>query len=572
MSDAAANTAAELLRQGAQLRERAQYAAAERSLLGALELEHDFAAAHFELGLTYRDQGKLEDAADYFQLAAHFAPAFVAASFELGETLAKLERADAAIAAYRQALAHDGGHGAAWRGLGNLLKTGGELNEAIDCYRSAVACAPASADAHGRLAYALYRVGRYAEARRSFDAALARDPKLLEAHHNLGLLLLETGQPAAALHSFGRALALGPDRIETRACVAHALRDLGRLDEAVAHYDAVLARHPQFADAVINRSYALLMQEDYAAGWSAYAQRFASGAMATRGFPYPEWQGQALAGKRILVYAEQGLGDEIMFASCLPDLLQTGAHCVIECNTRLAALFRRSFPQASVHGADKNDDKHWLKKLPPVNFQVAIGSLPQYLRRSRADFPARGDYLVADAQRSGTWRRKLTAGTALRVGIAWRGGTPRSRQFMRSTALPQWLPILHSAGATFCALQYGDIAAELEDLRVQSGQTVTQLGAAVNDPDELAAIIGALDLVISIDNSVAHVAGALGQTVWTLLPDSPEWRYPRRGTAMPWYPSMRLFRRAGGETWAPVIERVAAELAGFAARGGERAN
>ncbi len=569
MSDAAANTAAELHRQGAQLRERAQYAAAERSLLRALELEHDFAAAHFELALTYRDQGKLEDAADYFQLAAHFAPEFAAASFELAETLVKLERAEAALAAYRQALARDGRHGAAWRGLGNLLKTGGELNEAIDCYRSAVECAPASADARGRLAYALYRAGRYAEARRSFDAALALEPNWLEAHHNLGLLLLETGEPAAALQSFERALALGPDVVETRACVAHALRDLGRLDEAVAHYDAVLARSPQFADAVINRSYALLMRDDYAAGWGAYAQRFASGAMVARGFPYPEWQGQPLAGKRLLVYAEQGLGDEIMFASCLPDLLRTGAHCVIECNTRLTALFQRSFPQASVHGADKNDDKHWLKKLPPVDFQAAIGSLPQYLRRSRADFPARGGYLVADAQRSGAWRRKLAAGTALRVGIAWRGGTPRSRQFVRSTALPQWLPILRSTGATFYALQYGDIAAELEDLRAQSGIAVAQLGAAVNDLDELAAIIGALDLVISIDNTVAHVAGALGQAVWTLLPDSPEWRYPRRGTAMPWYPSMRLFHRAGGETWPPVIERVAAELAGLAARGRE---
>lgn len=558
--------AAELHRQGAQLRRRAQYADAERSLLRALDLEHDFAAAHFELGLTYRDQGKLEDAADHFQLAAHFAPAFAAASFELGETLAKLERADAAIAAYRQALVHDHRYGAAWLGLGNLLKTGGELDEAIDCYRSAVECAPDHAEAQGRLAYALYRVGRYADARRSFDVALALNPASLEAHHNLGLLLLETGEPAAALHSFERALALGPDVVETRACVAHALRDLGRMDEALAHYDAVLARHPQFADAVVNRSYALLMQEDYAAGWSAYAQRFASGAMAARGFPYPEWQGQPLAGKRILVYAEQGLGDEIMFASCLPDLLQTGAQCVIECNTRLAALFKRSFPQASIHGADKNDDKQWLRKLPPVDFQAAIGSLPQYLRRSRAEFPARGGYLVADAQRSKTWRQKLAAGSALKVGIAWRGGTPRSRQFVRSTALPQWLPLLSSSCATFCALQYGDISAELEGLRAQSGKTVAHLGAAVNDLDELAAIIGALDLVITIDNTIAHVAGALGQTVWTLLPECPEWRYPRHGAAMPWYPSMRLFHRAVAESWEPVIGRVAAELAGLAAR------
>ena len=562
MSDAGAATAAELHREGVLLRQRAQHADAERSLLRAIELEHDFAPAHLELGLNYRDQGKFEDAADYLQLAAHFAPESAAAAFELGETLAKLARVDAAKAAYREALARDRRHGAAWLGLANLLKTDGELAESIDCYRFAVACEPAGANAHARLGYALYRMGRHDEARPCFDAALALEPDLMEAHHNLGLMLLETGNAAAALESFGRALAIGPELIETRACIAHALRDLGRLDEAIAQYDAVLAQHPNFTDAVINRSYALLMKDDYADGWDAYARRFTSGAMVARGFPYPEWQGQPLAGKRLLVYAEQGLGDEIMFASCLPDVLRAGADCVIECNTRLAELFRRSFPQARVHGADKNGDKHWLRKSQPVDVQAAIGSLPQYLRRARADFPARRGYLMADAQRAEFWRGKLAAGAALRVGIAWRGGTPRSRHLVRSTELPQWLPLLRVPGATFCALQYGDIAAELADLHARSGTTVTPLGDAVNDLDELAAVISALDLVISIDNTVAHLAGALGQNAWTLLADSPEWRYPRAGAAMPWYPSMRLFRRTD-VIWEPVVERVAAELAQF---------
>jgi Tfp pilus assembly protein PilF len=471
---------------------------------------------------------------------------------------------DAAETAYREALAREPRNCAGWLNLGNLLKAGDDWSGAIECYRSAVACDPAAADAHCRLGYALYKAGRYAESQPCFGAALALSPDMVEAQHNLGLLLLETGHADDALLCFKRALAINPQIIETRACVAHALRDLGRLDEAIGRYDEVLAAQPQFADAVINRSYALLMKEDYAAGWAAYERRFSCGAMAARGFPYTPWRGEPLAGKRILVYAEQGLGDEIMFASCVPDLLQLAAQCVIECNTRLAALFRRSFPQAHVHGADKHDDKQWLARLPPVDFQVAMGSLPQYFRRDRADFPTRHGYLAADAQRGGVWRKQLGAASALRVGVAWRGGMLRSRQFTRSTALPQWLPLLRSEGATFCALQYGNIAAELEELRVQSGVTVAHLGNAVDDLDELAAIISALDLVISVDNTVAHLAGALGKPAWTLLPCSPEWRYPLHGDVMPWYPSMRLFHRARGENWEPLIDRVAGELASAA--------
>jgi tetratricopeptide (TPR) repeat protein len=557
-------TAADLHRHGMLSRRRGQYAEAERDLLRAIELEHDFAAAHFDLALIYRDTGQLEDAADYLQLAVHFAPDLAAGWFELGGVLARLERVDAACTAYREALARDARHADAWLSLGSLLKAADDLNAAIDCYRRAVACEPASADAHCRLGHALYKAGRYAQARVSFEAALALRPDMVEAQHNLGLLLLETGHAAEALQRFERALAIDPDIIETRACIAHALRDLGRMGEALAQYDAVLARNPAFTDAIINRSYALLMQEDYAAGWAAYERRFTSGAMELRDFPHASWQGERLAGKRILVYAEQGLGDEIMFASCLPDLLRTGAHCVIECNTRLAAIFRRSFPQAHVHGAAKNDKKDWVRKLPPIDCQIAIGSLPRYFRRARTDFPAQGGYLAAAAQRSGYWRNELAAGSALSVGIAWRGGTPRSRQFTRSTALPQWLPLLRCQGAKFYALQYGDIAHELAELSMQGGVTITQLGDAVHDLDELAAIISSLDLVVSVDNTVAHLAGALGKTVWTLLPESPEWRYPRRGAAMPWYPSMRLFRRGIGEGWEPVIDRVTMELADIA--------
>jgi tetratricopeptide (TPR) repeat protein len=407
----------------------------------------------------------------------------------------------------------------------------------------------------------LYKLGRYEESRASHAVALAVKPDFAEVHHNLGLLQLKTGYPEEALASFERALELRPDTPETQTCIAHALRDLGRLDEALAHYDGVLARQSHFGDAAINRCYALLMRGDYAAGWADYECRFAATGTPPRGFPFPEWRGEPLADKRILIYAEQGLGDEIMFASCVPDVLKRALHVVIECNTRLAPLFKRSFPQADVHGANKDDDHAWLQALPRADFQVAAGSLPLHFRGNREAFPARSGYLVADGARVESWRTRLAAsGDRLRVGIAWRGGSLRTRQLTRSLALAHWQSLLTQPGVDFVSLQYGNVTEELAQLRDRHGVTVRAFGDELADIDELAAAISALDLVISVDNTIAHLAGALGRPVWVLLPFAPEWRYLRSGHTMPWYPSARLFRQTRPRQWEEVLAEAAIAL------------
>ena len=560
-ASAAETQAEELTRRGVLLRQQAQHEEAARHLMRAIELKHDLAAAHLNLGLTYLEQGHLEDAADCLQLAVHYAPRLSDAQVGLGGVLARLGKLDAAENALREALALDPESSAALFSLGHIAKERGDLDAAVDYYRRASARDPASAELRCQLGFALLKAGCYAESRSALDAALALRPDYAEALHNKGLLLLETGYPEEALDTFERVLAIRPELAATRTCVAHALRDLGRLDEAIGHYDAVLAQEPRFPDAVINRSYALLMREDYAAGWDEYERRFDPGSLEPRGFPFAPWRGEPLAGKRVLAYAEQGLGDEIMFASCLPDLLQAAGHCAIECNERLAKLFTRSFPQAHVHGAAKNDDKGWLRKLPAIDVQIALGSLPLNFRRSRAAFPARRGYLTPEQQRVEFWRRKLVAaGGGLRVGIAWRGGSLRTRQLLRSTMLEQWLPVLRTAKATFHALQYGNADSEIARMKEQHDVTLWHHGAGIDDFDELAAAISALDLVISVDNTVAHLAGAVGQNVWILLPFSPEWRYPRQGDAMRWYPSARLFRQERPREWEPVMRQAGEAL------------
>ncbi|HEV2008359.1 MAG TPA: tetratricopeptide repeat protein, partial [Burkholderiales bacterium] len=448
-------------------------------------------------------------------------------------------------------------------------KLHGELEAAVECYRAAIERDAAFCDAHCLLAFLLYKLGRYEESRASHAAALAIKPDFAEVHHNLGLLRLETGYPEEALASFERALELRPGTLETQTCIAHALRDLGRLDQALAHYDGVLARQPHFGDALINRCYALLIRGDYAAGWAEYERRFVATGTPTRGFPFPEWRGEPLAGKRILIYAEQGLGDEIMFASCVPDVLRRAAHVVIESNTRLAPLFTRSFPQAAVHGANKDDDHAWLQALPRVDFQVAVGSLPLHFRATRAAFPANAGYLVADGARIERWRTRLApSGDRLRVGIAWRGGSLRTRQLTRSLALAHWQALLTQPSVDFVSLQYGDVTDESAQLRDRHGVTVRSFGDEFADIDELAAAIAVLDLVISVDNTVAHLAGALGRPVWVLLPFAPEWRYLRSGDTMPWYPSARLFRQTRPREWESVLAEMAAALRQVRGRNG----
>ena len=202
-----------------------------------------------------------------------------------------------------------------------------------------------------------------------------------------------------------------------------------------------------------------------------------------------------------------------------------------------------------------------LKALPPIDFQIAIGSLPLHFRRQRTAFPAHRSYLRADDARVEFWRSRYAAsGGRLRVGIAWRGGSLRSRQFTRSIALSYWLPLLAQSDVDFVSLQYGDVANGLAQLRIEHGVTVRSFGGEFADLDELAAAISALDLVVSVDTTVVHLAGALGRPVWVLLPSAPEWRYPRSGAAMPWYPSARQFRQRRPREWEPVLAEAAVAL------------
>lgn len=510
------------LRDAVALVERGQFDAAATLLREAIELKHDLAEAHFRLGKIHEQRGELEDAADCHELAVHFEPGHVRAHFALA----------------------------------GLHKTQGRHAVAAEHYRRVIEHHPDAAAAHCNLCFALYETADYRQARKHGERAIELDPRLAEAHHDLGLVLTATGEAEQAVRHFRRALELKP-LAEIAAGLGHAYRDLGRLDEAIASYDHALRLTPAFGDAVINRAYAFLLKGDFRTGWTEYEKRFAATGTGVRDFGLPRWNGEPLHGKTILVHAEQGLGDEIMFASCLPDLIAVAGRVVIECSDRLEALFRRSFPQAMVHGGKKEDPVDWLAQFPPVHYQVPVGSLPRWFRSERAAFPQAAGYLRADAQRVREWRARIsTRAGGLAVGLSWRGGTPKTRSYLRSVPLESLAPLLQPEVA-FVSLQHGVDPSELQG----PAAAIRSFPGVTEDLDELAALVCALDLVVSVDNTNAHLAGAVGRPVWVLLPFSPEWRYGLSGETMPWYPSARLFRQQRGESWPAVVERVTAALA-----------
>jgi len=234
---------------------------------------------------------------------------------------------------------------------------------------------------------------------------------------------------------------------------------------------------------------------------------------------------------------------------------------VLECDARLAPLFARSFPGLRVHGAPRDGDRRWLAAHPALACQSAIGSLPRFLRRTRAAFPAQGGYLQADPARVAHWRAWLaSAGAGTTVGIAWRGGTAKSRAALRAMPLADWAPTFQVSGVRWVVLQQDAGADERARIQTLTGTAPLVPEFPASDLDELAALVSALDRVITVDNTLAHLAGALGRPVWIVLPQAADWRWGRSGDRSVWYPAARLWRQAAAGDWSAVAKALAQTL------------
>ncbi|MBI5444226.1 MAG: tetratricopeptide repeat protein [Deltaproteobacteria bacterium] len=464
------------------------------------------------------------------------------------------------------------GNSDALNNLGGVLQRLGRTDEALKAYQQAVERRPSLAEAHSNLGNLLIETERPDEAIPHLHKALSLRPDFPEAHYNLGTALTRVGRFAEGITHLRRALALRPSYVEAHTNLGSALTATDRFEEALGCWERALALRPEHPEAHWNRSLALLAAERFREGWVEYEWGFASKDREQRCFPQPRWHGQPLEGKTVLVLAEQGVGDEIMFASCVPDLTVRGARVILECDRRLAPLFARSFPGVRVCGAQRSESPAWLLDPETADYHVSLASLPAQFRNDAVDFPTRASFLVPDPERVNLWKTRLSSlGPGVKVGVSWRGGARADTRRRRTIALSDWAPLLATPNVHFVNLQYGSTAEELAAAKRELGIVVHDWEDAdpLTDLEGFAAQISCLDLVISIDNSTVHMAGALGVPVWVLLPRPPDWRWLLKGDTSHWYESVRLFRQREPGQWDDVVERVRTELAQRAALGNE---
>jgi len=445
--------------------------------------------------------------------------------------------------------------------LVDILEDMSRQQEALEELSLAQECAPDRFDVLERLVLKLDQQGQYDVALRIAERATMEIGETFETQFFLGYARFSTGDHAGAVEACQRAIKLRTNAPGIYVTLGSALLALGRADEAMAAYKRSLKVLPGYPDASFHLGMLNLMRGRYRDGWAGFEYRFRI-PRGTRRPCEPRWNGTSLRGRTLHVLREQGLGDDIMYSSCYPQLINDAQHCVIECEPRLEKLFARSFPQATFVPIVDNAIKVDVFNRDDVDVRIFSASVPGYLRNSLRDFPAHQGYLKADPQRVAYWRGKLDGlGGGLKVGISWKGGTVYTHRRRRTLSLDKLLPLLSTPDVHWINLQYGDRSTEIAALKEQQGIGIVDWTEAIDgDYDETAALVGALDLVISVCTSVIHLGGALGRPVRVMVPFAPEWRYGLQGETMPWYPSVRLHRQSDPGDWESVIERIRNEL------------
>jgi len=472
-----------------------------------------------------------------------------------------------------------------WFLKGNDCLTRGQKLEAARCFYQAVREQPDFSDAHYNLGVALHELKQLAEASACYEQVVRLQPDHASAWNNLGVARRLLGQRQKAVEAHRRAVALDPGQIDFKINLANALRagemtdeaiqllqqtlqgnpgsatlwhtlgnawrEAGRLAESEDAFRRALQITPGLVESHWDLAFTLLLKGDFLSGWDEYEWRWQRKDHPARSFDMPAWQGENLAGKRLLIYAEQGAGDTIQFARYVPLLAQRGARVILECPRALVALL------GTLPGVERVIAKG--DRLPPADFQCALLSLPRWFGTTQETIPSQVPYLQArsDGPRLPAFGPSPD-GRSLRVGFVWSGNPEHQNDARRSIALEVLRPWLANQEAVFHSLQPKPASGagkppQIDDL-------VTDLTDLIGDYADTACLVRQLDLVIAVDTSVAHLAGALGHPVWLLLPYAPDWRWLMDRHDSPWYPSMTIFRQPVAGDWSSVLRAVSENL------------
>jgi tetratricopeptide (TPR) repeat protein len=531
-----------------------------------LEADPSQAGAWFSLGAVLDEQGDLPGATDAYRRALEIDPAHAQAWSNYGAVLGVQGNRAGEIAAYRRALAADPRLAPVWSNLGNALRESRSRDEAIEACRRATEIDPAMAAAWSNLGSALHDAGRYDEAAVACRSALQLEPRLGEAWNTLGSALRSVSRYDEAIEAHESAVRLRPDSAPFYFNFGITLQHAGLPERAIAKLQSALQIEPDDAEIHTELSLVLLGSGRLAEGWREYEWRWQRPGAQARRHAGPAWDGDRSKPRRLLVWSEQGIGDQILYATMIPELSNSGLRITAEVDPRLVALFRRSLPAVSIVPRQEPS----LIAPDGYDCQAPLAGLGGWLRRSFDAFPRRDGYLKADASRAGAFRSRLGAlRKGPRVGLSW---SSANREFgdRKSTALAAWAPLLRVPGLSLIDLQYGDTAREraavesLQHIRLAHLDDVD----LYHDLDGLAALCAACDLVITVSNVTAHVAGALGTPVWLLAPRARGrlWYWFSGRKDSPWYPSMRIYSQPGLGDWEGLFSEVARDLADWSAQ------
>ena len=561
---------------------------AQTSYLAAIEYNPKLTFAYENLGDVLREEGQFEQAALRYEKALHINPKLTEVLNKLGVVLSELTRNDEALACYQKVLALQPSHVVARCNMGNLLRQKGQLNQAIECYQLALQGRPDFVNAHINLGLSLHAQRNYDQALACYQLALGLKPDSAEAHNNCGNTLAELDRLDEAVAAFEKALAINPKLVEAYSNMGNALHSMGlfeqaqascrealKLDpdylgahinlavslldstEAMGHFHYVLEREPQNPLAQFNLSLLNLALGNIQQGWIGYEYRFSQ--VERRNFPSPTWAGEDLSGKTLLIWGEQGVGDEIFFASLFGKALNQAQRCVIECRPKLQPLFARSFAGAVVVASSEPPHPATANA---IDYQCAAGSLGRWLCPTLDQMPRQHRYLTPDAARLAYWRARIAGlGTGLKIGICWRSSSIKGGRAQQYSTLEQWGALFHLPGVHFVNLQYDECTAELEHARQQCGIALHHYPEVdmYDDLDETSALIASLDVVIGAGTAVTALSAALGVPTCQMSFGQifSTFGTPDDGFAA----NLHHFSRQLDQNWTPVIEQIAAQLA-----------
>lgn len=490
-------------------------------------------------------------------------PAFVQA-FNAGLSAHQAGDLDRAVVGYRQALRLNPNVALLQSNFGVALYDQGKKDEALVHLRKAIEIDPLLGIAHNNLGVTLNAMEMHEQAIEAFAQAIKIEPTNAKATNNLGDSLVKLSRFDEGLVYLRKAIAMEPGYFEAYSNLGVGLWGQGKFDDAIAALQRAIDLHADLPMARKNMGIIMLLRGDYEAGWEQYDWRFAADKVQIPDYNLPLWLGHPLKNKTLFVWGEQGVGDEILHASMMADLVKHGFRVMWETDKRLVPLFQRSYPPVKVVGRGKGPADTVIG--PEVGANIPSGSLGRFIRSTAAHFPAaRHAYLLADQQRA----KALRAGLGLApgeklVGISW---VSKNLKFgeSKSTTLAAWAGILRTPGVRFVDLQYGDTAEERTRVEKEFGVTISHVEGLDlrEDIDGVAALTSACDLVITVSNTAAHIAGALGVPVWILVPGGigKFWYWGYEGASTPWYPSATLIRQENQHDWSPELADVAGRLA-----------